>query len=221
MSPYRLDSESISTKAGQLRGTVLKDVGYGVLPVRLPLVITFLKSGVVRVAVDEEKRQKGEIELRHESHARKERYNEVSNWAIVGGLDPDKEIESQTGSQTTFVLYGPNKKYTAFIRHSPFSVDFSRDGETHVKLNSRGLMNVEHWRPKVEKEVKEGEEPTNHSTEDERTWWDEQFGGNTDSKPKGPESVGIDIAFPGYEHVFGIPSHASSLSLKETRYAHN
>jgi alpha 1,3-glucosidase len=33
----------------------------------------------------------------------------------------------------------------------------------------------------------------------------------------GPESVGLDITFPGFEHVYGIPEHATSLSLKETR----
>lgn len=27
----------------------------------------------------------------------------------------------------------------------------------------------------------------------------------------------MDITFPGYDHVYGIPEHASSLSLKETR----
>lgn len=173
------------------------------------------------MVIDEEKRQKGNIELRHGSQARKERYSEVSDWAIVGGLDPDKNIEAQFGAVSTFVLYGPRKQYTAFIRHSPFSIDFSRGDRTHVRFNGNGLMNIEHWRPKVEKETKEGEQGINDNTEDESTWWDEQFGGNTDSKPKGPESVGLDITFPGYGHVFGIPSHASSLSLKETRYAHS
>lgn len=33
----------------------------------------------------------------------------------------------------------------------------------------------------------------------------------------GPESLSLDIDFPGYEHVYGIPQHASSLSLKQTR----
>ncbi|MBE7182765.1 MAG: glycoside hydrolase family 31 protein, partial [Terriglobus roseus] len=47
--------------------------------------------------------------------------------------------------------------------------------------------------------------------------WDESFGGNTDTKPRGPESIGLDITFPGYEHVYGIPEHAGPLSLKETR----
>lgn len=222
-SPYRLDSENISVKDGQLQGVILKDVGEGLQAIRLPLVITFLRNGVARVVIDEEKRQKGDIELRHGSQARKERYSEVSDWTIVGGLDPNKNIEAQFGAVSTFVLYGPRKQYTAFIRHSPFSIDFSRGDQAHVKLNGNGLMNFEHWRPKVEKERNEGDEGEQGITdnaEDESTWWDEQFGGNTDSKPKGPESVGLDITFPGYEHVFGIPGHASSLSLKETRYAH-
>jgi alpha 1,3-glucosidase len=34
---------------------------------------------------------------------------------------------------------------------------------------------------------------------------------------KGPESLALDITFPGYSHVFGIPEHASPLSLKTTR----
>lgn len=34
----------------------------------------------------------------------------------------------------------------------------------------------------------------------------------------GPEAFSLDITFPGYEHVYGIPQHASSLSLKQTRF---
>lgn len=33
----------------------------------------------------------------------------------------------------------------------------------------------------------------------------------------GPESLSLDITFPGYSHVFGIPQHASPFSLKPTR----
>lgn len=217
-SPYYLDSKSISVKAGQLQGTVLKSLGKGVERIRLPLIINFLESGVVRITVDELKRQKGEIELRHESQARKERYNEVSTWAIVGGLGTNKNIGEEIKVDETIITYGPEKKYKAVIRHSPFSIDFIRDGETQIKLNGRGLMNIEHWRPKIEKEVKDGEELSSNISDDESTWWEESFGGNTDSKPRGPESVGIDITFPNYEYVYGIPGHASPLSLKETRY---
>ena len=32
----------------------------------------------------------------------------------------------------------------------------------------------------------------------------------------GPSSVGLDISFPGVDHVYGIPEHADSLALKTT-----
>ena len=216
-SPYNLDPKTISARNGQLQGTILKKVGQDASTIRLPLIISFLESDVVRVIVDEERRQKGDIELRHGSRVRKERYNEVANWAIVGQIGPNKKVAAEIGGSETIVRYGPDMRYNAIIRHSPFAIDFVRDGQTHVKFNGRGLMNVEHWRPKLEKDDQEGEQPA--GSEDESTWWEESFGGNTDSKPKGPESVGLDITFPEYEHVFGIPSHASPLSLKETRYA--
>jgi alpha 1,3-glucosidase len=106
-------------------------------------------------------------------------------------------------------------------------MEFKRDGDTHIQFNGRGLLNYEHWldpaiyekqadQSSTEPEA-EGATSTETPGEDQSTWWDETFGGNTDSKPKGPEAVAMDISFPGYEHVFGIPEHATSLSLKETR----
>lgn len=188
----------------------------------MPITVSFLESGTARVIVDEEKRQKGDIVLRHDSKAKKERYNEAEKWAVAGGLERSKGA-AVGGSESgyTTVKYGPQSSFEAVIRHSPFRIEFKRDGVTQIQFNSRGLFNMEHWRAKIEKpEPKEGEEqPPMPEGEDESTWWDESFGGNTDSKPRGPESVGLDISFPGYEHVYGIPEHASSLSLKETRSA--
>lgn len=194
------------------------------MPVRLPLTISFLKSGVARLELDEEKRQKGEIELRHGSKIRKERYNEAADWAIVGGLDLDSVEVSLSDETRTVVKYGPAQSYEALIYHQPFRIEFLMDGKVHVQLNGKGYMNVEHWRPKVEKKVEEPKEDETTTVaevdDEESTWWEETFGGNTDSKPRGPESVAMDITFPGYQHVFGIPSHAGPLSLRETRYDH-
>ena len=49
--------------------------------------------------------------------------------------------------------------------------------------------------------------------ENESTWWEETFGGNTDSKPRGPGSVGMNISSIGYEYVFGIPGRAGTASV--------
>jgi len=238
-SPYNILPESGSLKDGQFQATILKTINDNGDTVRLPLTVSFLESGTARVTVDEEKRQKREIELRHGSLARKERYNEAEQWVIVGGLglDKDAKVAYEDKNQVT-VKYGPSSNLEAVISFSPFAIDFKRDGSSQIKFNDQGLLNMEHWRPKIEKpaepEKKEGEESQEgekkeESTtteepkveepkgEDESTWWDENFGGNTDSKPRGPESVALDVTFVGYEHVFGIPSHAGPLSLKQTR----
>ncbi|VDO01814.1 unnamed protein product [Rodentolepis nana] len=46
--------------------------------------------------------------------------------------------------------------------------------------------------------------------------WSESFNGHRDSRPYGPTSIGLDFTFHGFEHVFGIPEHADSFSLRDT-----
>lgn len=220
-SPYNVIPSTVTFKDGQLHAVIDKTINAQGETVRLPITVSFLKSGVARVTVDEEKRQKKDIQLRHDSKARKERYNEAEKWVITGGLELDKaaKVAHQDEKQIN-IEYGPDAKLEAAIKFSPLEVDFRRDGESHVRFNDRGFLNIEHWRPKVEKpEPKEGEEapPEDPNAEDESTWWDETFGGNTDSKPRGPESVALDISFLGYNHVYGIPEHTGPLSLKQTR----
>jgi alpha 1,3-glucosidase len=212
----------LSWKNAQLQGIALKTINVAGETVKLPVTISFLESGVARVVVDEEKRQNGEITLRHDSKARKERYNEAESWAIVGGLGLSSNAKQEREVSKTTVKYGPDNKFEAVITFSPFGIEFKRDGATEIKINDRGLLNLEHWRPKIDNPPPEKKEDGEEAAvvppgEDESTWWDESFGGSTDTKPKGPESVGLDITFPGYEHVYGIPEHAGSLSLKETR----
>ncbi|BFZ59983.1 glucosidase II [Saitoella coloradoensis] len=209
-APYALDPASISVDSGVLTGAVLKSINGGAETVELPLTVSFLASGVARVTLDEKKRQLGEIELNND-RIRKERYNEAEKWSIVGGLDADSSIDSSAifaNDEVTVVKYGPAKNFEAVITHSPFSLKFIRDGEEQVVLNDRGLINMEHWRPR---------DSTPEEGVDQDGLFDESFSGKSDTKPRGPESVGLDISFIGYDHVFGIPEHASPLSLRETR----
>ena len=50
--------------------------------------------------------------------------------------------------------------------------------------------------------------------------WEESFKGHTDHKPKGPSSIGVDIAFVGAQHVYGIPEHADDFSLKVAQFVY-
>lgn len=220
LPPYHIDPKSIHAKKGQLLAVVIKTIS-GQEMLNFPLTISFLESGVARVTLDEEKRQRGQIELRHGSKARKERYNEAAAWALTGaGLRTNQHIKISEEQGFTKISYGPEDRFEATIRHSPFGIEFRKDGQKQVKLNDRGFLNMEHWRPKIEKPQVDGEDvqvPLTGSEDDESTWWDESFNGNTDSKPRGPESMAADITFFGYEHVYGLAEHASSLSLKQTR----
>jgi alpha 1,3-glucosidase len=176
-SPYELETESIKLDQGVLTGTIWKEVGEkdgG--RVELPLSISFLDNGVARVTIDEAKRQKGEIELRKDSKARKERYNEAEKWVLVGGKNVFANAQLEPLGGESRVSYGFGD-YQVLLQHKPFKITFMRNGEPHVVLNERNFMNIEHWRPEREKEEEGGE--------DESTWWDETFGGNTDTKPRG------------------------------------
>ncbi|KAL0955609.1 hypothetical protein HGRIS_001845 [Hohenbuehelia grisea] len=52
--------------------------------------------------------------------------------------------------------------------------------------------------------------------DEEDAYWDEAFSSWTDSKPKGPESLSVDITFPNHAHIYGIPQHATRLALPTT-----
>ncbi len=54
------------------------------------------------------------------------------------------------------------------------------------------------------------------NSESEEGMGAESFGGHTDNRPHGPTSVGVDTAFPGSTHVYGIPEHADTLALRAT-----
>ncbi|KAJ3384794.1 hypothetical protein HDU84_002633 [Entophlyctis sp. JEL0112] len=121
------------------------------------------------------------------------------------------------------------------IEFSPFSFSVSRNNNRVVEFNERAFLNYEYQRKKEEDVVKQGE-PDNGSAEDmkvelserdkelkkllddiKKDIWEETFNGHRDSKPRGPSSIGFDISFPKFWHVYGLPEHASSFSLKATK----
>uniref|UniRef100_A0A915IZA1 Glucosidase II subunit alpha n=1 Tax=Romanomermis culicivorax TaxID=13658 RepID=A0A915IZA1_ROMCU len=53
---------------------------------------------------------------------------------------------------------------------------------------------------------------------EEEGMWDEHYKSHFDSKPFGASSVGVDISFIGFKHVYGIPEHADSFALKSTTH---
>lgn len=102
-----------------------------------------------------------------------------------------------------------NKKTNSIVVNvNPFRLDVYSGEDLVLVGNQRGLFNFEHHRSKPA----EGEQD-DCAVE----CWEETFKGSVDSKPNGPMSVGLDFTFVNFEHVYGIPSHADSFSLRNTK----
>lgn len=91
---------------------------------------------------------------------------------------------------------------SVYLQFSPFEMSLSLDKEVVMRVNGNNMFHVEHYRMKGEG--------------DPEGWWEESFKQWTDSKPRGPQAVTFDLAFPGFNHLYGIPEHAMASALKPT-----
>ena len=85
------------------------------------------------------------------------------------------------------------------------------EGKTIVDYGEDGLAIYE------DGSIQAARATTKTASLDTEGLWEETFGSYTDTKPYGPSSVGVDIAFPQSNHLFGIPEHAADFRLKATR----
>ncbi|EMD31533.1 glycoside hydrolase family 31 protein [Gelatoporia subvermispora B] len=224
-SPYSVDPASVTidpTKAtftAGVRSSIYPEIKFG-LDVRVH------EDGVVRVRMDE-------------VDGLRKRYDEASSWALIADPEISREIQWTVAKDAVRAVYGHNNNIEVVVAYEPLKVSLLRNGQEQIVLNGDGLLHMEHFRTKeaVDQE-KSGwalpEAPEEGlDLEDAQVvmqmnprswfegvgddgWWEETFGTWTDSKPKGPESLSIDINFPNHGHVYGIPQHATRLSLPTT-----
>lgn len=83
------------------------------------------------------------------------------------------------------------------LQYKPFKIEIPGV----IELNARSLFHMEHRREKVPEDAE---------------LWEESFKGHADSKPYGPQAISLDMRFPSAQHVYGIPEHATELSLQPT-----
>ncbi|OAV96772.1 hypothetical protein PTTG_12077, partial [Puccinia triticina 1-1 BBBD Race 1] len=222
-SPYVLEAlpewaEETNTLHVRLANELVPGIAFG-----LNLTVLAESEGSLRIKLDE-------------LAGLRQRYNEADKWTLLGQpkLLTSKHISIDIGQHQTLLTWPGNiaREYQCRLHYRPFKIDLLRDGQPHIILNQRGLFTMEHFRAKPQTNdegllIQEPADPAVLSTPDdlypgfkdtsEEGMWEESFGGRTDTKPKGPESLALDITFPGYSHVYGIPEHASPLSLKTTR----
>ncbi|KAJ2777955.1 glucosidase II [Coemansia javaensis] len=200
-SPYSVVDGSVRLE----QHTLVALVSHKDDQVPLRFEVSFLASGTVRVRAQEEEPLAPRFDDTQRYTLRDE------GRALPYALLEDLRLTSTTagGAAVHTVNYTTTTgdgagALSVRITERPWSLTLLRNDKPAIQLNSRGFFRFEHLRSKPDGDVPDGE-------------WEETFRTWTDSKPRGPESFGLDVSFAGCQHVYGIPEHASPLSLKSTR----
>ncbi|KAF5375520.1 hypothetical protein D9615_009169 [Tricholomella constricta] len=225
-SPYVVDPSSIAIASDQ--ATFTAGVKSSLYPhINFGLELRVHDDGVVRVRMDE-------------VAGLRKRYDEAASWALISEPGISKDIKWTAGKKDIRAVYGQKKENEVVVTFEPLRVALLRNGKEQVVLNGQGLLHMEHFRTKTpevthteEAAPKEGEEVADDEAQvvikakapnpgawfegdNEDDYWEEKFSTWTDSKPKGPESLSLDINFPNHGTVYGIPQHATRLALPTT-----
>ncbi|KAF7798843.1 hypothetical protein EIP86_010069 [Pleurotus ostreatoroseus] len=207
-----ISPDQASFTAG-VKSSLYPDIQFG-LDVRIH------EDGVVRVKMDE-------------VNGMGKRYDETASWVLVAEPQINRDIQWKVSKTDVRAVYGPKKDTEVVISFDPLKVVMYRQGKEQVVLNGLGLLHMEHFRkkeepkPAIEPPAEGGDGQVVMDTpHNPRAWfegdtedgyWEETWRSWTDSKPKGPQSLSLDISFPNHGHVYGIPQHATRLSLPATR----
>ncbi|TFY79785.1 hypothetical protein EWM64_g4233 [Hericium alpestre] len=214
-SPYSLDPSTVAISPKEASFTAgVKSALYP--EIKFGLDVRVQDDGVVRVRMDE-------------IDGLRKRYDEAASWALNAEPVVSPSIKWTVGKKDVRATYGDKKDIEFAVEFEPLRIVLRRGGKEQVVVNGQGLLHMEHFRTKKtqEKQVESGEEGADQvplevnacawfEGEEEDAYWEETFSSWTDSKPKGPESLSVDITFPSHGHVYGIPQHATSLSLPTT-----
>ncbi|KAF8589491.1 glycoside hydrolase family 31 protein [Ramaria rubella] len=221
-SPYSVEPESIVTDTGAFVASV-KSALYP--EIKFSLQVRVHDDNVVRILMDE-------------VDGLRKRYDEAAAWTLVG--EPELgQVDWLQGKKDIRTQFGGKKNLELRITFDPLKIVLLRNGREEIVLNGAGLLHMEHFRAKEEALPAEDGAPVDpeqpaedHADaqkvlleanprawfegEEQDGWWSEQFKTWTDSKPKGPESLSLDVLFPHHGHVYGIPQHATRLALPTT-----
>ncbi|EAU91748.1 alpha glucosidase [Coprinopsis cinerea okayama7 len=221
-SPYSVDPSTISVVDGEavfkagVKSSLYPEINFG-------LEVRIQEDGVVRARMDE-------------VGGLRKRYDEAASWALIAEPKISKDIRWTVGKMDIRAKYGPKKDVEVVVDFEPLKLTVYRGGKEQVVVNGQGLFHMEHFRNKAEPAAIESSSSDDAQPTDEaqavleppvnpRAWfegdqedalWEETFGTWTDTKPKGPESLSVDISFPNHPVVYGIPQHATDMALPTT-----
>jgi len=162
----------------------------------LKLRATIYKSGIFRIEIDE-------------AASSKPRYRVKD--VLVGDIS-QHSVKGELSVEGGFAKYrSGDHELSLQLDPLPFLARLTYKGEVLFVMNSRNLLK---WEVRREKSSEGAMEDI---TGENDGLWEESFRAHQDSKPNGPESIGVDFDFMGAKHVYGLPERGSRLMLGNTR----
>ncbi|KAF7653204.1 hypothetical protein LDENG_00086110 [Lucifuga dentata] len=164
---------------------------------RLHLSISTCKSETVRILIDE-------------LQPIKARYRVPD---VETGEPQCEQLRVERRTEDSVTLTWSSGTHLVRVWCFPFRLEILCEEEVIVTFNSRDKLRFE--------TLKDPHRQTSCSSELEedhtRSLWKETFREFADTKANGPGSVGADLCLHGFSHAYGLPEHADSLKLKDTR----
>ena len=231
--PVCCQADSVRSDSGS--GTFTASIAHSLHPLQpyLALTVAVLQSGIVHI-------QAKETQPLHPRWI----VQDVIQPNTAAAQHPAVQFTS-TAAHTTAKWTAPAANDTLGavvpceldIVYKPLTITLSVNGQPSVVFNQRGLVNYEQYREKNPRPAQTAAAASDDPNlppaaaadsaavsdpasmpypYDEDGMWDESFGGHSDTKRYGPASVAADFSFPHAQHVYGIPEHASSFSLRST-----
>mmetsp|Transcript_70275 Transcript_70275/g.153116 ORF Transcript_70275/g.153116 Transcript_70275/m.153116 type:complete len:1025 (-) Transcript_70275:100-3174(-) len=181
----------------------------------LKLTLNAYASGIVRFRVNE-------VSPVHPRHV-------IPAGDVVVDPAPGAAAARITSDEKTTIITfesDAGSKVKVELLHSPISMSVAVDGRVVQRLNARNYLNFERYRKAKAVLPPDSQSDAAAQPEevlldaaafkdvDTKGLWEEEFGGHTDKKPRGPASLGMDVTFEGdVPSLFGLPEHMTKASL--------
>ncbi|KAK6766925.1 hypothetical protein RB195_026284 [Necator americanus] len=158
--------------------------------ITLNLYLVALQDSTFRIVIDEP------------GNAIRERYRPLD---ALKERDPKQQKLKKVKTDNATSKLVTEDGHRVVITHDPFRIDFYSQEVLVTSINSAGLLMVEPFKKKV------------LLSDRENGYWEETFKDHKDAKPYGSSSIGVDISLIGAKYAFGLPEHAESYALRDTR----
>ncbi|KAM9341648.1 LOW QUALITY PROTEIN: neutral alpha-glucosidase C [Symphorus nematophorus] len=125
---------------------------------------------------------------------------------VISGEAQCEQLRVERQSKDSVTLSWSSGRHQVRVWGFPFRLEILYEDEAMVTFNAKGKL----WFETLQDSPSSFEDHTS-------SLWRETFKQFVDIKANGPSSIGSDLCFHGFSHVYGLPEHADGLQLRDTR----